>query len=73
MCLNVAEMPIKCPVAPLEFVFFADAFFIERGMRNKVNITYVTPFSGAFTKPRARKYWEICFRTRISTLSRILP
>ena len=24
MVLNVAEMPIKCPVAPLEFIFLAD-------------------------------------------------
>ena len=55
LVLNVAEMPIKCPVAPLEFVMFADAFFIERGIRDKVNITYVTPLSGAFTKPRASK------------------
>jgi len=55
MVLNIAENPIKCPVAPLEFVMFADAFFVERGMRDKVNITYVTPMSGAFTKPRASK------------------
>lgn len=55
LVLNIADMPIKCPVAPLEFVFFADAFFVERGLRNKVNISYVTPMSGAFTKPRAAK------------------
>lgn len=55
LVLNIADMPIKCPVAPLEFVFFADAFFVERGIRNDVNITYVTPMSGAFTKPRAAK------------------
>ena len=55
MVVNIADMPIKCPVAPLEFSFFADAFFIERGMRHKVNITYVTPLGGAFTKPRASK------------------
>lgn len=53
LVLNVAEMPIKCPVAPLEFVMFADAFFTERGIRNKVSIKYVTPLSGAFTRPRA--------------------
>ncbi len=53
LVINIADMPIKCPVAPLEFTFFADAFFLERGMRDKVNITYVTPLSGAFTKPRA--------------------
>ena len=53
--VNIAELPYKCPVAPLEFVFFADAFFTERGMRDKVEITYVTPLPGAFTKPRATK------------------
>ena len=48
-------MPIKCPVAPLEFVMLADAFFVKRGIRNKVNISYVTPLSGVFTKPGAAK------------------
>ena len=53
MVLNVAEMPIKCPVAPLEFLFLADWFFKQRGIRDKVDITFATPLPGAFTKPRA--------------------
>jgi sulfide:quinone oxidoreductase len=53
LVVNIVEMPIKCPVAPLEFTFLADAFFTERGMRDKVEITYVTPLAGAFTKPIA--------------------
>jgi len=53
LVLNVAEMPIKCPVAPLEFLFLAEAFFTERGLREKVEITYATPLEGAFTKPVA--------------------
>ena len=53
MVLNVAEMPIKCPVAPLEFLFLADWYFTKRGMRDKVEITYATPLPGAFTKPMA--------------------
>ena len=53
LVINIADLPYKCPVAPLEFAFFADAFFAERGMRDKVKISYVTPLSGAFTKPRA--------------------
>jgi sulfide:quinone oxidoreductase len=52
MVVNVAEMPIKCPVAPLEFLFLAHAFFTEKGMRDKVEIVYATPLPGAFTKPR---------------------
>ena len=55
LVINIVDNPIKCPVAPLEFSFFADAFFTERGMRDKVTITYVTPLSGAFTKPRSSK------------------
>lgn len=53
LVLNITEMPIKCPVAPLEFVFLADSYFTERGIRDKVNIHFVTPLPGAFTKPRA--------------------
>ncbi len=55
LVVNIAELPYKCPVAPLEFVFYADAFFTERGLRDKVDITFVTPLPGAFTKPRATK------------------
>ncbi len=51
--VNVVDMPIKCPVAPLEFCFLADWYFHERGIRDQVEITYVTPLDGAFTKPVA--------------------
>ncbi|MDP3312000.1 NAD(P)/FAD-dependent oxidoreductase [Lutibacter sp.] len=51
LVVHITEMPIKCPVAPLEFSFLADSYFRKKGMRDKVDITYVTPLSGAFTKP----------------------
>lgn len=53
LVINVIDMPIKCPVAPLEFAFLADWFFTERGVRDDVTITYVTPLDAAFTKPTA--------------------
>ena len=53
LVLNVMEMPIKCPVAPLEFLFLADWWFTEKGIRDKVDLTFVTPLPGAFTKPKA--------------------
>ncbi len=53
LVLNIAEMPIKCPVAPLEFLFLADWFFHEQGIRDRVELTLATPLPGAFTKPRA--------------------
>ncbi|WP_372793554.1 NAD(P)/FAD-dependent oxidoreductase [Lutibacter sp.] len=51
LVIHITEMPIKCPVAPLEFAFLADSYFRKKGMRDKVEITYVTPLTGAFTKP----------------------
>lgn len=53
LVVHITEMPIKCPVAPLEFTFLADAYFRHKNMRDKVTITFVTPLSGAFTKPKA--------------------
>ena len=64
LVVQICEMPIKCPVAPLEFTFLADAYFTEQGMRDKVDITYVTPLEGAFTKPVASKYLGDMLDTR---------
>ncbi len=55
LVMTFVDMPFKCPVAPLEFVFLADAYFTKKGIREKVQITYVTPMSGVFTKPIATK------------------
>jgi sulfide:quinone oxidoreductase len=55
LVVNIADMPIKCPVAPIEFVFLADYFFSEKGIRDKITIELVTPLTGAFTKPAATK------------------
>ena len=55
LVVAITALPFKCPVAPLEFAFLAEAFFMEKGIRDKVDITFVTPLSGAFTKPVATK------------------
>lgn len=55
LVVHFTEMPIKCPVAPLEFIFLADSYFIKKGIRDKVELTYVTPLGGVFTKPQATK------------------
>lgn len=56
LVVNVVENPIKCPVAPLEFLMLADWFFHEQGIRDRVELIYATPLSGAFTKPIAAKH-----------------
>ncbi len=58
LVVHITEMPIKCPVAPLEFAFLADSFFRNKQIRDKVDITYVTPLSGAFTKPKSTEALE---------------
>ncbi len=56
MVVNVVDNPIKCPVAPLEFLMLADWYFHEQRLRERVEIIYATPLPGAFTKPVASKH-----------------
>jgi sulfide:quinone oxidoreductase len=53
LVVHVVDMPIKCPVAPLEFAFLADAWLRDQGRRDRVELIYATPLPGAFTKPVA--------------------
>ena len=55
LVIDMAEMPIKCPVAPIEFAFLADYYFHMKGVRDQVDITLITPYEGAFTKPNANR------------------
>ena len=55
LVIDICEMPIKCPVAPLEFAFLADHYFREKGIRDRIEISLVTPYTGAFTKPNANR------------------
>ncbi len=64
--INIAELPFKCPVAPLEFAFMADWFFTKNGVRKNIEIELVTPLSAAFTKPVAAELLgQICEQKNI--------
>ncbi len=56
LVVHVTDMPIKCPVAPLEFTFLAEAWLREKGIQDRVELVYVTPLPGAFTKPIASEH-----------------
>jgi sulfide:quinone oxidoreductase len=56
LVVDIADMPIKCPVAPIEFVFLADWFLRERGVRARSEIVLATPLDGCFTKPIASRH-----------------
>ena len=55
LLVHIAELPIKCPVAPLEFALLAQDFMRRKGRNWDVDVVYVTPLDGAFTKPTASK------------------
>jgi len=64
LVINLIEMPVKCPVAPLEFAFLADSHFTEMGTRDNIEIVYVTTLDAAFTKPVAAKHLGSMFEDR---------
>jgi sulfide:quinone oxidoreductase len=53
LVVSSVEGPIKCPVAPLEFAFLADWFLHERGLRERVELAYVTPLADVFADESA--------------------
>lgn len=55
LVVNFVDLPIKCPVAPLEFIFLADSFFRRRGVRENIELTLVTSLDHCFTRPVAAK------------------
>jgi sulfide:quinone oxidoreductase len=56
LVVHVTDMPIKCPVAPLEFTFLAEAWLREQHLRDRTELVFVTPLPGAFTKPVASEH-----------------
>jgi sulfide:quinone oxidoreductase len=56
LVVNLVDMPIKCPVAPLEFAFLADWHLRRRGIRERTELLYATPLDSAFTKPACAEH-----------------
>ena len=66
LVVNLVDMPIKCPVAPLEFAL-ADWHLRSGGIRNRTELVYATPLDGAFTKPIASEHRPACSPRRRSS------
>ena len=47
--IGIAGIPYKCPPAPLEVAFLVEAELRERGLRDKTEITFLSPINRAFT------------------------
>jgi sulfide:quinone oxidoreductase len=70
IAIHINEMPIKCPVAPLEFAFFCDWCLRRKKRRDEVAIVFVTPLSSAFTKPvAAKKFGTLLEERNIKTVT----
>src|ERR1019366_3887239 len=71
---NIVDLPIKCPVAPLEFCFLADWYLQERGVRHNVELVYVTSLDGAFTKATCnRQLSGLLTNKRIEVITEFNP
>lgn len=51
--VNPVELPIACPVAPLEFCFLADWYLHRRRVRHDVELVFATSLDAVFTRPAA--------------------
>jgi len=47
--IGVADLPYKCPPAPLEFAFLLEAYLARHGRRAATELTYLSPIGRAFT------------------------
>ncbi|WP_336136126.1 NAD(P)/FAD-dependent oxidoreductase [Natronomonas amylolytica] len=56
LVLSVIGTPHMCPAAPLEFVFMADDWFRERGLREDVDITYTYPIQRVHGNPHIAEW-----------------
>lgn len=47
--IGIAGIPYKCPPAPLEVAFLVESELRERGLREKSELTFLSPINRAFT------------------------
>jgi sulfide:quinone oxidoreductase len=56
--VGVSGIPYKCPPAPVEFVFMLDEYLRKRGIRDKCEVTLLSPLNRAFTIESASRLVE---------------
>lgn len=55
IAVGIAGIPYKCPPAPVEFVFMVEEYLRKRGLRDRSEITLLSPLNRAFTIESASK------------------
>jgi sulfide:quinone oxidoreductase len=49
LVIGVADIPYKCPPAPLEFAFKVEEYLKKRGLREQTEIVFLSPINRVFT------------------------
>ena len=55
LLVGVAGIPYKCPPAPVEFVLMVEEYLRKRGVRDRSQVTLLSPLNRAFTIESASK------------------
>jgi sulfide:quinone oxidoreductase len=53
--VGIAGIPYRCPPAPIEFVFMLEEYLRRRGLRERTEVTLLSPLNRAFTIEAASK------------------
>lgn len=67
--IGVAGIPYKCPPAPVEFTLMLERYLVERGVRDRSEVTLLSPLNRAFTIESASKLVQPIMERRGITLA----
>ena len=62
--VGIGGLPYKCPPSPNESAFMLDEFFTRKKIREKINITYITPFTRVYSAESINKVIEPLYKSR---------
>ncbi|MDG6939247.1 MAG: NAD(P)/FAD-dependent oxidoreductase [Nitrososphaerota archaeon] len=62
--VNVARLPHKCPVGPLEETLMLEDYLRRRGLRDKTELVYAYPIPGVFGIPNVNKVMTRIYEER---------
>ncbi len=71
---SIAEMPIKCPAAPMKFIMMAEDTMRRRGIKDKCKFVFTTPFPDVFSREPYAGALNKIFRSRgIESIANFAP
>ncbi len=62
--VGIGGLPYKCPPSPNESAFMLDEHFRKAGIRDKVQITYITPFTRIYSADSINEVIEPIYKAR---------